>query len=101
LARLVAADAGSRAGFDYEEIDDVKLAVTELCGLFMTDDAAVVSLAFVTDAVGLTVEGQVPRPAAPVPELSKRIVAALVDEHELTRGASASSFRIRKELRRR
>ena len=36
LVRLVAADAGSRAAFDYEEIDDLKLAVTEVCSLLMT-----------------------------------------------------------------
>ena len=33
LARLASTDAGSRAGFDYEEIDDLRMAVSELCHL--------------------------------------------------------------------
>jgi serine/threonine-protein kinase RsbW len=99
LARLVAADAGSRAGFDYEEIDDVKLALTELCSFLMSGDGGVVNLEFMTDASGLTVEGRVPRQAAPPAELSERIVAALVDEHALTSEAAASTFRFRKNKR--
>lgn len=31
LARLASADAGSRAGLDYEEIDDLRIAVDEAC----------------------------------------------------------------------
>ncbi len=33
LARLTAATVASRAGFDVEEVDDLRLAVDELCVL--------------------------------------------------------------------
>ena len=37
LARIATADAASRAGLDYEEIDDVRIAVSELCSLVSLD----------------------------------------------------------------
>ena len=48
LARLATADAASRAGLDYEEVDDVRIAVSELCSLVSLDAAASVTLSFVT-----------------------------------------------------
>ena len=37
LARIATADAASRAGLDYEEIDDVRIAVSELCSVVSVD----------------------------------------------------------------
>ncbi len=38
LARLTAATVASRAGFDVEEVDDLRLAVDELCVLVADGD---------------------------------------------------------------
>ncbi len=46
LARLTSADAGSRAGFDYEDIDDLRIAVSELCSLISDADGADITLEF-------------------------------------------------------
>ena len=45
LARLAAADAASRAGFDVDEVEDFRIAVDELCHLLMggTDHSITVS----------------------------------------------------------
>src|SRR6476619_4234958 len=48
LARIATADAASRAGLDYEEIDDVRIAVSELCSLVSVDPGSTVTLAFVS-----------------------------------------------------
>ena len=47
LARLAAADAGSRAGLTYDEIEDLRIGVDELCHSVMRPDGTgVVTLVF-------------------------------------------------------
>ena len=46
LARLTSADAGSRAGFDYEDIDDLRIAVSELCSLISGAPGGEITLEF-------------------------------------------------------
>ena len=99
LARLTSADAGTRAGFDFEEVDDLRIAVSELCGLMMTGDHTPLTLEFGFDGDGLTVEGRLAGPASAPGDLTQAIVAALVDEHDLELGEARSSFRIRKTSR--
>jgi len=91
LARLTAATVASRAGFDVEEVDDLRLAVDELCVLvsdagssgclrltfIATDDAVEVRCSLdgaeTVDGRGSEEHGE--------RELSLRILDALVDEH--------------------
>ncbi|HEX4778557.1 MAG TPA: hypothetical protein VFW74_17415 [Acidimicrobiia bacterium] len=102
LARMAAADAASRVGLTYEEIDDLRIAVDELCFAVMGEDGTNAPLTLVyqihPDAVG--VRGSCPAPsngASPVQsELSRTIVAAVVDEHELGNEGGARSFRLLK-----
>ena len=56
LARLTAATVASRAGFDVEEVDDLRLAVDELCVLVI-DGAGTgrLNLSFVASAGGVEV----------------------------------------------
>jgi serine/threonine-protein kinase RsbW len=90
LARLTAATVASRAGFDVEEIEDLRLAVDELCFLVTCDRAAGrLNLMFITDDDAVEVicaldgsvvdDGDADERRAR--ELSVRILAALVDEH--------------------
>src|SRR5436190_2199940 len=58
LARIATADAASRSGLDYEEIDDVRIAVSELCGLLSVDAAASITLAFIVEPGVLSVTGE-------------------------------------------
>jgi hypothetical protein len=106
LARLAAADAGSRAGLTYDEIEDLRIGVDELCHTVMrTDGIGVVTLVFRLLGDGIEVEGEGPPlhtgGEAKPSELSRTIVAAVVDEHELDREGDKLRFRLSKRTQRR
>ncbi len=91
LARLTAATVASRAGFDIEEVEDLRLAVDELC-VSLVDQGGTgrLVLAFTRDAGRIEVSAEHQMDGAGPPEaladpdadgLSARILDALVDEH--------------------
>ena len=91
LARLTAATVASRADFDVEEIEDLRLAVDELC-LIVVDGGAggELKLQFIHDAEEIEIScryvGIRPSPVAAdetLDGLSGRILDALVDTHGL------------------
>jgi serine/threonine-protein kinase RsbW len=101
LARIATADAASRAGLDYEEIDDVRIAVSELCSLVSVDPAASVTLAFRVADGSLTVEGEARTGATEISpnELSAAIIAAVADEHSLVTDDGVTRFAVTKRTR--
>lgn len=105
LARLAAADLGSRAGFTYDEIEDLRIGVDELCHSVMSPDGSgTVALQFTLLEDALVVSGHGPPAAAgredARSELSKTIVEAVVDEHEFGRDGEGLCFRLVKHRRR-
>lgn len=119
LARLVTAAVASTAGFDVAELDDLRLAVDELC-LAVGEDAAggALCLRIGTDDAEVTVtctaesrssagNDETPTlgplagaaPASVTAELSERILDALVDSHGRTheRGSTTAWFRKRRQ----
>ena len=102
LARLVASGVATAAGFDVEEVEDFRIAVDEMCaalieagigrplllGFDLDDDC--VSVLGSTASNG-TASFEIERLA-----LSAQILRVVVDEHEMTRDASHTSFRLRK-----
>ena len=101
LARIATADAASRAGLDYEEIDDIRIAVSELCSLVSVDPATTVTLAFQAGDGSLIVEGESRTGRAEITpnELSEAIVAAVTDEHSLVTEGGVTRFRVVKRAR--
>ncbi len=95
LARLTAATVAGRAGFGVEDIEDLRLAVDELCvSVVRQHDDGHLRLRFTQegDAIEITCafEPVSPAPAGAAPadrgedgldDLSSRILDALVDEH--------------------
>jgi serine/threonine-protein kinase RsbW len=91
LARLTAATVASRAGFDVEEVEDLRLAVDELCvALIRPGTEGRLTLEFRRDAdlieVKCSYEVLETAPLAEADDdliegLSDRILDALVDEH--------------------
>jgi serine/threonine-protein kinase RsbW len=91
LARLTAATVASRAGFDVEEVEDLRLAVDELCvALIRPGTEGRLTLEFSRDAelieVRCSYEVLQTAPSAEADDdliegLSDRILDALVDEH--------------------
>ena len=89
LARLTAATVAARAGFGVEDIEDLRLAVEELClSLVRSDDDGRLNFAFecAGDTITVTCWFE-PQPgwdgsgSGAVDDLSLRILDALVDEH--------------------
>jgi serine/threonine-protein kinase RsbW len=94
LARLVTSAISARAGFDIEDLEDLRLAVGELCLLALQGSDAqhgVLSLEFLVSSesidISCTLGGAAPAMAArsadgmEADQLSEQILAALVDEH--------------------
>jgi serine/threonine-protein kinase RsbW len=98
LVRLATADAGSRAGFDYEEIDDLKIAASEACSLVLGSDDPV-TLVFTLRDDGVTIEGSAHGATVERNDLSLAIIGAVVDEHAIDDGSDATTFRLVKRRR--
>src|SRR5262245_66382409 len=64
LARLAAADAGTRAGFTVEDVEDLRLAIDELCGPLMNGRGGTISLTFLAVEGRVGIEGRGPVPVA-------------------------------------
>lgn len=87
LARLTAATVAGRAGFGVEDIEDLRLAVEELClSLVGSRDDGRLHLTYECEGDAITVDcwyealdQGLPEPDAD--DLSLRILDALVDEH--------------------
>jgi hypothetical protein len=105
LARVTAAGLAGRLGFSYDEIEDLRLAIDELCfGLTgATGKHGTVELVYDVEPSSLTVEGRgrFEEDIAPVglTELSTVILSALVDEHELSSDLEGPHFRLVKRRR--
>ena len=106
VARLTAAGLAGRLGFSFDEIEDVKIAVDELCFTLVGSKGrpGTLSLRYVLEADRLVIEGTGSADAGaadPTPtDLSSQILAAVVDEHELSRDADSVRFRLVKRRER-
>jgi serine/threonine-protein kinase RsbW len=96
LARLATADVASRAGFDYEEIDDLRIGVSELCSMISGAEDATVTLEFSFDDQAVLVQGVADPGALVENELSRAIVGAVVDDYEVVVDNGAARFRLSK-----
>jgi serine/threonine-protein kinase RsbW len=100
LARVTATGLASRLGFTFDEVEDLRLAIDELCYALIGSKgrSGTVELHYVVKTDALEVEGvgdfaeSVPELA--LSELSERILTALVDEHELSTDSGHPRFRL-------
>lgn len=101
IIRLTTAGAAAEAGLNTEEIEDIKIAVDELCSLTMdiTGDDDVLDLRFSADGTGLTIETTVPHCDAglEVDELARAILDATVDQLDLEDPSLGCGFRLTKQ----
>jgi anti-sigma regulatory factor (Ser/Thr protein kinase) len=96
LARLTAADAGTRVGLDYDEVEDLRIAVSELCAM-VASGGAEVTLRFTLGPGSVTVAGHGPGvPEAKGSEMARALVAAVVDDQHIEIGGRGTAFRITK-----
>lgn len=96
LARLTVADLGARAGFTYEDVDDLRIAVDELCYAIGAGEPTVrLELVYRLSDHRIEVEGSCSRASEvePPSELANAIIHAVVDEFELSSDSGTSHFR--------
>ncbi len=100
LVRVTAAGLGSRLGFSYDQVEDLRLAIDELCfGLTgASGRPGSVHVVFVVDGDALKVSAQGffedSLETPPESEWSKVILDSLVDDHELASGPDGPRFRL-------
>jgi hypothetical protein len=85
-ARLVAADAAGRAGFDCDETEDLRIAVDELCHCLMRVSDGPISLTFSVRRGGVTIEGRAVAESVTQPVLhpfSEAILRSATDAFEI------------------
>jgi serine/threonine-protein kinase RsbW len=100
LGRLAAADVGTRAGFDLEEIDDLRIGVDELSRAVVGPEATggrSLVLGFSYSANLVEVSGRCDGVSPPLlDDLARAICAAVVDEYRLEVVDGDRSFRLSK-----
>jgi serine/threonine-protein kinase RsbW len=106
LARVTAAGLASRIGFSFDEVEDLRLAIDELCyGLTgNTGRPGTVEVRYRVEGDRLVIEGDghfegTDNASAVLSELSRVILAALVDEHEMIDVPGRPRFRLVKQRR--
>ena len=106
LVRLTAAGMASRLGFTFDEVEDLRIAVDELCFHLLGDtgddlsaDERTMDLVYSAGPDFITITGRTgPSGAVPEPsELSEQILDALVDEHEVSGTDGMVAFRLKKQ----
>lgn len=85
-ARLTATALAGKIGFDYDAIEDIRIAVSELCSTVISSavKGSDLTLAIRGGLDGLTVTGHVPVAESPPfepDELSEQVLDAVVDSH--------------------
>ena len=100
LGRLAAADVATRAGFDLEKIDDLRIAVDELSAAVVGPEPTVsrtLVLRFTFSSDVVEVVGHCDGSTRPrLDDLSRAICAAVVDEYRLDVVDGARWFRLSK-----
>ncbi|MDQ6909413.1 MAG: ATP-binding protein [Actinomycetota bacterium] len=106
MARMMAAGVASRLGFTLEEVEDLRIAIDELCYALIgrAGRPGTIRLRYVMAGDSLTVEGtghfddhldEAPQ----LSPLSRQILAALSDESELQSGPDGPVFSMVKRRR--
>jgi len=106
VARMMAAGVASRLGFTLEEVDDLRIAIDELCFCLVgrSGRPGTVSIRYVMGPEGLEVEGtghfadnanEEPR----LSPLSLQILKAVTDECQVEGGPDGPTFRLLKRQR--
>ena len=106
LARLVASGLVAQLDYGLDDVEDLRIAVDELCFHLLgdtddevtLDESRTMDLIYSAEADSITITGRTGLSGA-VPEaseLSEQILDALVDEHEVSGGDGIVTFRLKK-----
>lgn len=102
VVRMTASGLGSRLGFNLDEVDDLRLALDELCfALIGKGVEGDLKLTYILESNALIIDGEVAigsiaEQSAGLNELSRQILTALVDDHEIRISETAHTFSLTK-----
>jgi serine/threonine-protein kinase RsbW len=101
LARLTAAGLAGELGYTTEAVEDVRVAVDELCSAIIDDASATTELALVyrPTPAGLIVEGTCRAEGSVAPaldEMAQDLLARLADEYSIAAVDGQRTFRLLK-----
>ena len=104
LARLVASGLAAQVNFNLDDIEDLRIAVDELCSALVeaaADRTSTVTVTFRVDDQQIQMEADVPTVAANgsyvIDDISSHILRAAVDRHELEQAAERLVARMSKQ----
>ena len=103
VARLVASGVATTAGFDVEELEDLRIAVDELCAALVEGGGGgALSLRFELSPLAVSVHGSTPTAGAVELEperlsLSRQILKVVVDEYDIAQSDGELRVRLRKQ----
>jgi hypothetical protein len=96
LARMTIARLAGGNSFSYEEVEDLRIAVDELCHLLVSPDgtAGDILLTFRIQPGAIAVEGRGSGSGAPseLSPFSRQLLAVVVDSYDVKREPNAISF---------
>ncbi|MGI8663194.1 MAG: hypothetical protein ACR2LQ_08285 [Acidimicrobiales bacterium] len=102
VARLVASGVATTAGFDVEELEDLRIAVDELCAALLEGGSGgALSLTFELGPLAVSVLGSTPVDGTVELEpdrlgLSRQILKVVVDEYEIAEAGGELRVRLSK-----
>lgn len=106
IARLAVSSVAADAGFGLEDIEDLRVAVTELCGVLLapgadtdSDDVGRIELRLRVDAGDVILVGRREPATGAAPELdpiARELLAVITDHHTLEAVEGHWSFSLRK-----
>jgi hypothetical protein len=104
LARLVASGLAAQMNFTLDDIEDLRIAVDELCSALVeaaADRTTTVTVSFRFEGHQIQMEADVPTTAGNgsyvIDDISAHILRAAVDRHELEQGAERLVARMSKQ----
>ncbi len=87
VARLAVTGMAARAGFSYDEVEDLRIAVGEVCSILLEPSAEQLTLTCLVGERDLRIDARrtPPGPELEVSDLSRQILAAVVDDWSIDR----------------
>ena len=100
VARLAVTGLASRNGYSYDEVEDLRIAIGEAFGVLVPEarpgGRLELTCLLLPDALDVTATRRPPAPIEQVTDLSRQILAAVVDSAEIDE--PGGRIRVRKQL---
>jgi serine/threonine-protein kinase RsbW len=98
FARVTTTSAAAKLGFDYDAVEDIRIAVSELCGTLIASaiPGSELTISCRGDRQGLTVTGRAPiaegAGAEGPDDLSEQVLNAVADSHAFSTDGTEAQF---------